>query len=659
MKNLWNAEEAANVGQDALQMRVYTSRLLGKESALVLHGGGNTSVKSTVTNLFGETEEVLFVKGSGWDLATIEAAGFAPVKQETLLKMAKLESLTDLQMVTSQRAAMLDPYAPNPSVEAILHAIIPFKFVDHTHADAVVAVTNTPHGEDHIRKIYGNRVLLVPYVMPGFVLARKIYEMTRDLDWSQLDGIILMNHGVFTFNDDAKASYDMMIQLVSEAESYLEKNGALNRPVKKNPDQPVSTQVIAQLRHQLSNIAGYPVVVHCDTSPEACGFASRNDVEALATRGPLTPDHVIRTKRIPLILREDSVEQCVEAYKREYFAYFERNRTPEQRCLPPIPCWAVWPGKGILTFGQTIKETLIIEDIVHHTIDAVQWAEGLEQWQALPERDIFEVEYWELEQAKLGKVTTRPQFQGKTALVTGGASGIGKACAEHLLKQGACVTVIDLNPAVTNMIKHPGFLGIMGDVTRQDVIQQAIDQTILQFGGMDILVCNAGIFPPSSTLAKMDPALWDKSLLLNLTSHQRIMSLSFPVLQQGQDPSVVMIGSKNVPAPGPGAGAYSVAKAGFTQLARIAALEWASAGIRINTVHPNAVFDTGIWTPEVLQARARHYGLTVEEYKTNNLLKKEVTSHDVAEMVCAMAGNTFGKTTGAQVPVDGGNERVI
>ncbi|MBF0239286.1 MAG: SDR family oxidoreductase [SAR324 cluster bacterium] len=353
------------------------------------------------------------------------------------------------------------------------------------------------------------------------------------------------------------------------------------------------------------------------------------------------------------------MEQCVEAYKREYFAYFERNRTPEQRCLIPIPCWAVWPGKGILTFGQTIKETRIIEDIVHHTIDAVQWAEGLEQWQALPERDIFEVEYWELEQAKLGKTATKPQFQGKTALVTGGASGIGKACAEHLLKQGACVTVIDLNPAVTNMIKHPGFLGIMGDVTRQDVIQQAIDQTILQFGGMDILVCNAGIFPPSSTLAKMDPALWDKSLLLNLTSHQRIMSLSFPVLQQGQDPSVVMIGSKNVPAPGPGAGAYSVAKAGFTQLARIAALEWASAGIRINTVHPNAVFDTGIWTPEVLQARARHYGLTVEEYKTNNLLKKEVTSHDVAEMVCAMAGNTFGKTTGAQVPVDGGNERVI
>ncbi|MBF0240190.1 MAG: class II aldolase/adducin family protein [SAR324 cluster bacterium] len=226
MKNLWNAEEAAKIGQDALQMRVYTSRLLGKESALVLHGGGNTSVKSTVTNLFGETEEVLFVKGSGWDLATIEAAGFAPVKQETLLKMAKLESLTDSQMVTSQRAAMLDSYAPNPSVEAILHAIIPFKFVDHTHADAVVAVTNTPHGEDHIRKIYGNRVLIVPYVMPGFVLARKIYEMTRNLDWSQLDGIILMNHGVFTFNDDAKASYDMMIQLVSEAESYLEKKGA-------------------------------------------------------------------------------------------------------------------------------------------------------------------------------------------------------------------------------------------------------------------------------------------------------------------------------------------------------------------------------------------------------------------------------------------------
>ncbi|MEK7254875.1 MAG: class II aldolase/adducin family protein, partial [Bacteroidota bacterium] len=226
MLNRWNVAEATQLNSNLLQLRVYTSRLLGAEGDLVLHGGGNTSVKITETNLFGEPEELLYVKGSGWDLATIEAEGFAPVRLDVLKKMATLPSLTDSEMVRLQRSAMTNPNAPTPSVEAVLHAIIPFTFVDHTHADAVVTITNSPGGEQRIREIYGERMLIVPYVMPGFILAKAIFEQTKGVDWSQVEGMILMNHGVFTFDNDARASYEKMIDIVTKAEAYLVKNGA-------------------------------------------------------------------------------------------------------------------------------------------------------------------------------------------------------------------------------------------------------------------------------------------------------------------------------------------------------------------------------------------------------------------------------------------------
>ena len=280
-------------------------------------------------------------------------------------------------------------------------------------------------------------------------------------------------------------------------------------------------------------------------------------------------------------------------------------------------------------------------------------------WKVLSEKDLFEMEYWELEQAKLTKKGTPPLLQGQVALVTGAASGIGRACVEVLQAQGAVVIALDIAPSITTCFKQKTILGLVADVTQTKAIQQAIATGIRQFGGLDIVISNAGLFPVSETIAAMNPTTWDQSLALNLTSHQRLLQACIPYLKQGINPSVIMIASKNVPAPGPGASAYSVAKAGQTQLARVAALELASFGIRVNMLHPNAVFDTGIWTPEVLEKRAQHYGLTVEEYKTNNLLKTEITSKNVAELACAMAGPLFAKTTGAQIPIDGGNERVI
>ena len=662
MQSLWNDAEARACGEDALKLRVYTSRLLGREPSLVLHGGGNTSVKAEAGNLFGDAESVLYVKGSGWDLATIEAGGFAPVRLDVLQRMAALPTLSDPQMVRAQRAAMTDPYAPNPSVEAILHAIIPFKFVDHTHADAVVTLTNTPGGEARIRALFDERVLVVPYVMPGFVLAKKVWEMTAGIDWSQLDGMVLMNHGVFSFADDARASYEHMIALVSQAEEALVAEGAAVVCANGEPGapQPEELRALSELRHAVSTARGRPVVVHWDRSAGARGFSARDDVADIATRGPLTPDHVIRTKRVPLIVRAGA---DTARYADEYRTYFERNATPGLTCLDPAPRWAVWPGHGILAFGASVKEAGIIADISRHTAAAIQRAECLGGWCALPEKDIFEVEYWDLEQAKLRKAGlpagAGAEFAGKVALVTGAASGIGRACADALHARGAAVVALDIDPALTEHFNTADRLGIICDMTDSTAMQAAVAQAVMRFGGLDVVVSNAGNFPANLRIEAMDAGVWEHSLQLNLTAHQRLLQYCIPYLQQGLQPAVVLMASKNVLAPGPGAAAYSVAKAGLTQLGRVAALELAPQGIRVNMLHPDAVFDTGIWTDEVIASRARHYGMTVQEYKTKNLLKVEISSADVANMVCALAGPLFAKTTGEQVSIDGGNDRVI
>ncbi len=655
MKSQWDDTVGELCGQDALRLRVYTSRLLGQEPALVMHGGGNTSVKALVKDFFQDPQEILYIKGSGWDLATIQPEGFAAVKLEALKRMATFPELSDSQMVLGQRAAMLNPNAPVPSVEAILHAIIPYIYVDHSHADAIVSITNTPKGASYIKEIYGERVLIVPYVMPGFVLARKIYEMTTDMDWSKYQGIVLLNHGLFTFGDTAKTSYENHIRLVTEAEKFIAK-----KKIKIATAKPKSEDLIglSRMRKAVSEVMGGAAIASLKKDARSVGFANKSNVKAIATRGTLTPDHVIRTKPTPAIIGKDPAKD-VHAYAKSYKFYFECNTDNKLKCLDLAPRWAVWPGQGLVCFGRSLKETKIISDIVDHTIEAIQVAEGLGGWKVLSEKDIFQMEYWELEQAKLSKNPKALVLQGKVAIVTGAASGIGKACVEMLLSCGAHVLALDINSEITKIFTHDNVLAQVCDVTKAVNLQKAVEAAIRQFGGLDIVISNAGTFPPSETLSQMNPTTWDKSMDINLTSHQRLLKAVIPFLAEGIDPTFIIIGSKNVPAPGPGAGAYSVAKAGLTQMARIAALELAPQGIRVNVIHPNQVFDTAIWTKEVLEKRAKSYGLSVEEYKKNNLLKTEITSKHVADLVCTMAGSAFSKTTGAQIPIDGGNDRVI
>jgi rhamnose utilization protein RhaD (predicted bifunctional aldolase and dehydrogenase)/NAD(P)-dependent dehydrogenase (short-subunit alcohol dehydrogenase family) len=684
MQNLWNDQEAAKYQGD-LALRVYTSRLLGRDSSLVLHGGGNTSVKIQEQNLVGEIEDILYIKGSGWDLVSIEEAGFAPVRLTPMLKLAKLPSLSDSQMVNELKTNTTNAQAPSPSVETILHAILPYKYVDHTHADVVVTITNTAKGRQRVEEIYGDRLVIIPYVMPGFDLARVCAEIFPKTATDKTIGMLLMNHGIFSFGDTAKESYDRMIELVSLAETYLQQQQAwyISQPSSLRETKP-NCQELAKLRYEVSKAARFPMIMTVHSNPKTLAFAQREDIATIAQQGPATPDHVIRTKRLPLIGR--NVQAYVKSYQ-DYFNTYSRQqvgagqqgiqptsltnakcqmpnvqqqaKTPKTM-LDPAPRVILDPELGMGAIGKNAQDSKIVADIYDHTIDVILRAEALGGYQALPPQDIFDMEYWELEQAKLGKSGQKSMFMGEIALVTGAASGIGKACVDSLLKRGAAVIGLDLNPNIEQLYKTVNFCGITCDLTDEKAINQALDQAVQTFGGIDMLILNAGIFPPSCTIENLSLEHWRQVMSLNLDANLVLMRESYPLLKLAPNKGrVVVIGSKNVPAPGAGVSAYSASKAALNQLTRVAALEWGKDGIRINTIHPNAVFDTGIWSEEVLTARAKHYGLTVQEYKTNNLLKVEITSQDVAELAAQLCSDVFAKTTAAQIPVDGGNERVI
>ena len=655
MRSLWNDREAEACAGDDLAMRVYTSRLLGSEEYLVMHGGGNTSVKAAAKDLAGRDTETLYVKGSGWNLQTIEKPGFAALRLEETRRLADLEALSDEEMTRRLRSFMLDPSGPSPSVEAILHAILPARFVDHTHADAMVTLTNNPKGEAIMREVCPD-CLVLPYAMPGFILARQVREAIRGADLDRCKGIILMHHGIFTWDDDARTSYENMIELASRAEAYLGEHGRTRHPEAQHD---VDLLDLARIRRAVSRVRGAAQLAMLDRSPGAQGYASRKDVADIAARGPLTPDHVLRGKRIPVVIARKPEKDVPEAaaFATNYKAYYEAHKTEGLRMLDPAPRMAVWRESGCIAFGDNVRECGIATDIARHTRQAIQAGESLGGWRALSEQEIFDVEYWSLEQAKLGKRGARREHQGKIALVTGAYGGIGKATCEALARDGAAVAGIDIHPGVADAPE--GITGIACDVTDENALRAAVERVVETFGGLDVIVCNAGVFQSGERIEEQDPDAWDRMLAINLTATQRFMHIAIPYLKLGIQPSIVVIGSRNYAAPGAGAAAYSVSKAGVTQLARVAALELAPFGVRVNVVHPDAVFDTGLWTEEALERSAKRYGVTVEEYKTRNLLKTEIRAEDVGRLVSAIAGETFRATTGAQIPIDGGVDRVI
>jgi len=656
MKSLWSDREAEEFRGD-LGLRVYTSRLLGRDKSLVLHGGGNTSVKIQEKNLFGEQETILYVKGSGWDLETIEPQGFSPVLLAHVLRLAELPSLSDPEMVNQLVTHMLDASAPAPSIETILHGLMPQKFVDHTHADAVLSVSNTRDGDKRIREVYGKRCVVIPYLMPGFDLAQYCAREFKRQGSTETIGMVLLNHGIFSFGDTARESYERMIELVTLAEKYLDSKRAWSVALKSSARSAPGAAAQAGLRRRLCDAAGAPLIVRTVTNERTLGFAAHPELARISQKGPATPDHVIRTKRTPMLGTD--VAGYTEGYRRYFDEHAPRAEEPKT-ILDPAPRVVLDPAFGLAAAGRTAKDATVVAEIYDHTIDVILRGEALGGFEALPAKDIFDVEYWDLEQAKLKKGGKALPFAGEIALVTGAASGIGKAAVAAFLARGAAVVGLDLDAKIESLHNRGDFLGVSCDVTDETQVRSAIEKAVLSFGGLDMLVLNAGIFTASRKIADLPTEEWRKAMSVNLDANLLLMRICHPFLKLApRGGRVVVIGSKNVPAPGPGASAYSASKAALNQLARIAALEWGADGIRINTVHPNAVFDTGLWTEEVLAQRAKQYAMTVEEYKTNNVLKTQVGSRDVAELAAEMCGPLFAKTTGAQVPVDGGNERVI
>ena len=654
--SLWRDAQADALSGD-LERRVYTSRLLGRDKSLVLHGGGNTSVKLREADILGVDTEVLYVKGSGWDLEKIEAAGFSPVRLEHLRRLAQLPALSDPQMVNELVTHLTRASAPVPSVEAILHAILPYKFVDHTHADAVIAVTNTDDGAARVREIYGDRVVVVDYVMPGFELARLCAKRFAAEAGPDTIGMVLLNHGIFSFGASARESYERMIALVGMAEDYLAAHGAWTVHLAAVAQAPVDPLELARLRQDICAVAGFPMVMACHADDRNRAFAARPDIAQLCQQGPATPDHVIRTKRLPMLGRD--VAAYAAAY-REYFLQHEPAALERKTMLDPAPRLVIDPAFGLCALGRSAGEAAIGAEIYSHTIDIILRATALGGYRALPAKDIFDVEYWDLEQAKLKRGGKSLPFTGEVAVVTGAASGIGKACVDAFLARGAAVVGLDIQEGVAALHRRPDYRGIVCDLTDESALQAALGQAVLSFGGIDMAVLNAGIFPGGCKISALSGAAWRQVMQVNLDANLALLRELHPLLKLApRGGRIVVLGSKNVPAPGPGAAAYSAAKAALTQLARVAALEWGADGIRINTVHPNAVFDTGIWTPEILAARAQHYGMTVDQYRKNNVLGAEVRSSHVGELCAEMCGALFARTTGAQIPIDGGNDRVI
>ncbi|MCP4003473.1 MAG: bifunctional aldolase/short-chain dehydrogenase [bacterium] len=689
MESRWNQTEADefvdrfSAARKLVALRAYTSRLIGAEPDLVLHGGGNTSVKARAHDLFGDEIDVLHIKGSGWDLGEIEPAGLPAVQLAPLLELRRLEELSDEDMVAQVRANLLDPSAPNPSVETLLHAFLPHRFIDHTHADAILALTNQPDGETRVRALYGDRIAWVPYVMPGFelaILAAEIYEKQPDIE-----GLVLEKHGLFTFGDDARTSYERHVELVELAEAMIRTQIEGRRMLDARPVMAMRDvgEVAHVLRGALAEPSGNPDqpwkrwVVEHRSSDEILHLAASEIAPYLATAAPITPDHVIRTKSAYLFVDRppyanldalaERLVQEIAAYREEYREYFERNvaaKGVERRPLDSTPRVVILPGLGLFAIGETRKAARIAADIAEHTVRTRIWAASIGHYEGLSEGDLFDMEYWSLEQAKLGNRKTLP-LGGQVALVTGGAGAIGEGIARKLLDAGANVVLVDLNAdgleAVAARLDSDALETVQADVTDEVDMRDAFRAATELFGGVDIAVVNAGVAQVGA-LDQLELRDFERAVGVNLNGAFLTLREAIAHLKrQGTGGNIVMISTKNVFAPGAEFGAYSASKAGGHQLGRVAALEGADAQIRVNMVNADAVFGegdnpSGLWQT-VGPGRAAARGLEPSEledfYRNRNLLKARVTAEHVGQAVVFFATQQT-PTTGAVLPVDGG-----
>jgi rhamnose utilization protein RhaD (predicted bifunctional aldolase and dehydrogenase)/NAD(P)-dependent dehydrogenase (short-subunit alcohol dehydrogenase family) len=678
MENLWRDSDAEatveayagkGINRD-LALRTYTTRLLGGEPRLVLHGGGNTSVKTVVSDLVGDEWEVLCVKGSGWDMGTIEPQGLPAVKIAPLLKARKLQTLSDEDMVTLQRANLIDPASPNPSVEALLHAFLPHKFVDHTHSTAILAIADQSSSKQMSAAVFGTKMGFVPYIMPGFALAKAAAEVfDRD---PGVDGLILDKHGIFTFGDTAKEAYDRMIHYVTLAEDYVRQHGKKPYKAASLPQTiAASGDIAAMLRGAVAVARGEGrydrMVGEFRTSPEILEFVNAAEVEDLASRGVSTPDLSIRIKTGPLVLPAPDAEtiqdfrgvidERVAAFIADYTEYFRANDARDdvkRTMLDPMPRLTLVPGLGMFGHGRTLKDARIAADVGEMWIEAARDAESVGRFEPVSRPDLFDLEYWSLEQAKLAGAKPKP-LTGQVAFVTGGAGAIGAATAKLFAREGAHVVVADLDPGRAGDIARAignHSIGVECNVTDPALVRAAFDRAVATFGGVDILVSNAGA-AWEGAIATLDDGLLRKSFELNFFSHQLVAQNAVRIMkQQGTGGALLFNASKQAVNPGAKFGAYGLPKAATLFLSGKSARHPGVAGFGSMADNADRI-RSGLLDDEMISKRAAARGLSVKDYMGGNLLGQEVTAEDVAQ---AFLHHALAERTTADVTtVDGGN----
>lgn len=688
MKSRWNNHEAQSYREkyaafdEDLALRIYTSHLIGREPSLVLHGGGNTSVKSTARNILGEEFPVIYVKGSGWNLDTIEPAGFPGLDLRYLRKLRIVDNMSDEVMVNELRTHLLNASSPTPSVETLLHAFLNAKFVDHSHADAILTLTNQLQGMELIADALSGLYPVLDYVMPGFLLSKQAAELAEQ--HPEAPGLVLHKHGLFTYAEMAQESYERHIYAVTQAEQAVQalKKRSFTIPSHAHTSEKSGDLLSAfalELRRALTahDPAHRNWLIRYENS-ERTQVATHTDcpVDAFDS-GPLTPDHIIRTKEKPLVLRTDEpsgiptpaeLEVSLKQYVEGYAQYFEHNVTRTGRILTmldPLPRVVILPGVGVFFIGATVQDIGIVGDITSHTFRVKANGASIGKYEALTQDHLFDMEYWSLEQAKLGKQAEKA-LQRKAALVTGAAGAIGSAIVEALLADGACVVGVDLPGEQLGRLemthrRNPAFLAVACDVTKREAVSQALAKCVLSFGGLDILILNAGI-AYSKSLEHIPFEQWQRVFDINLNGYFHFLQAAIPAFKaQGSGGSVIINSSKNVFDPGKEFAAYSASKAACAQLGKVAALELADIGVRVNMINADGVFThgevpSGLWR-EIGPDRAKARGMTVEElpefYRQRNLLKVLITAQDVAKAVLFFARQET-PTTGATFPVDGG-----
>jgi len=662
------------IGRD-LALRVYTTRLLGRDPKLVLHGGGNTSLKAKIRDRDGAEVEVLRVKASGIDMATIAPGGLPAVRLEPMRKLRMLEAIDDEELLGIERANLIDPRAPNPSVEMMLHAFLPHKFVDHTHATAVLSLIDQPRGEQICGEVFDGRTAFVPYLMPGFGLAKKAIEVFDGA--SGCEGLILSKHGLVTFGETAREAYERMVAFVSLAEDFIARNrksvAAAPPPMKTAPVAQVAPIVRGACSEQDENTEGAwrRLVLELRNGNAVVDFVNAKDLSRLSQAGVITPDHTIRTKNWPLVLGAPQSEKLAEFAQaarrsvqafttryRDYFARHNKRSGGHKRPLDPLPRVVLVPGLGLFGLGRCKKDAVIAADIAEAWLECLRDAEAIGRFESISEADMFDCEYWPLEQAKLG-ARQGPRkdlpLAGQVAAITGAGGAIGAATAKAFVAAGAEVALLDVDRAAAR--EQANALGAQAlalacDVTDAGSVSAAFDKIAEHFGGVDIVVSNAGA-AWQGRIGEVDEEILHKSFELNFYGHQRVAQAAVRIMRaQGTGGCLLFNISKQAVNPGPNFGPYGIPKAAALALMRQYALDYGADGIRANAVNADRI-RSGLLTPEMIASRAKTRGVSEKDYMTGNLLGRETTAEDVAQAFLHQALAL--KTTADVTTVDGGN----